>query len=335
MTTYELMTAMGFLHFEQEEVDVSVFEVGLGGRLDATNVIEPMVSVVTSISLDHTHLLGNTLEEIATETGGIIKDGIPVVLAPQRPEAARTLRAIASKRGAPLVEVGIDWRVHLLGASLEGQRIRFERVVESADGRPTAEEPMEVWLPLVGRHQLENAGAAYAALKILQERGWALTPETYRQGFSSVDWPGRFQVLAEEPNFVVDAAHNAYSARRLQQTVAEYFPERPVTLVFGASEDKDIEGMLKALTPAAQHVILTQAMHPRAADPSELRNMITGVEVEIRVPVRAAVERALAITARDGVVVATGSLFVVGEVLASWQDSSARRAILHFQGDLS
>lgn len=323
LTTYELMTALGFLHFQREEVEVGVFEVGLGGRLDSTNVIHPIVTVITSISYDHTHLLGDTIEEIAAEKGGIIKRGVPVVIAPQRPEAARILRAIAEERGAPIVEVGVHWSADLLEGSLDGQRIRFSPLESAVDGRGEPEQPLEVWTPLVGQHQVENAAAAYAALRTAEARGLALTREHCRRGFARVWWPGRFQVVASEPTLVVDAAHNGYSARRLQQTIAEYFPGRPLTVVFGASEDKDIEGMLAELAPAADRIICTQSVHPRAAEPEVVKDLLPGAKAEVIVPVRAAIERALETAPEDGVVLATGSLFVVGEVLDVWANSQA------------
>lgn len=319
ITTYELMTALAFLHFAQREIDIGVFEVGLGGRLDSTNVIDPLVSVITSISYDHTHLLGETLEEIAGEKGGIIKAGVPVVIAPQSRSVTEVLRRIAKKRGSHLVRAEQQWSATTIGSSTEGQRIILRPAAARGDGK-VAIEPIELWLPLLGRHQVENATVAYATIQELRRQGVELHPESVQEGYRSVEWPGRFQLMTPSPALIVDAAHNADSARRLRQALADYYPESPMTLVFGASSDKDIEGMLSELAPVAERIVFTQAVHPRAARPEELLTIAKslGTPAEAQVPVKEAVEGALETAPENGVIVVTGSLFVVGEVLAAW-----------------
>lgn len=313
ITTYELMTALGFMHLADQGVDYGVIEVGLGGRLDATNVLMPQVAVITSISLDHTHILGDTLAEIAAEKGGIIKPNVPVVVAPQKPEAGSTLRRIALERAAPLTDVGADWEVEGLDHSLEGQRFRLRPVGGS---RPWE----ELEIPLLGGHQLDNAVTAYAALQILRDRAEQLSDSAIRDGFKSVAWPGRFQVLRRSPAVVIDAAHNRDSAERLARAMLDYFGDRRVRLVIGASEDKDIRGMLAALVPNSAQVILTQAFHPRAADPAEMARIAAefGGDCEIVTPVIEAVQQAISAAESEEVVLVTGSLFVIGEVLAAW-----------------
>ncbi|MGA9533627.1 MAG: folylpolyglutamate synthase/dihydrofolate synthase family protein [Anaerolineales bacterium] len=323
ITTYELMTALGFMYLADQQVDFGVIEVGLGGRLDATNVLSPEVAIITSISLDHTHILGDTIAEIAAEKGGIIKPNIPVVIAPQRESAANTLRALASGRKAPLVDIGRDWEVKALEHSLAAQSFRLR----PRDGRS---DWVELTTPLLGAHQVDNAATAYVALQVLKRKAARLTEEAIHDGFRSVEWPGRFQVLRRSPTVVVDAAHNQDSARRLGRTIAEYFEGKHVWLVFGASEDKDIRGMLEALIPVADHVTLTKAFHPRAADPADMASIAEalGANITINTPVIEGVRDAIAAAKPDDVVLVTGSLFVVGEVLAGWDRTTTENLVI-------
>ncbi len=317
LTTYELITALGFLYFAEAEIDVAVVEVGLGGRLDATNVIAPAVTVITSISFDHMHLLGNSLAEIAREKAGIVKPGIPLISAPQPIEAAQAIEWIAAEQGAPLIRVGHDWRSLREQYDLEGQHIRIWPAASSAE----QSEPVHLFIPLHGRHQVVNASVAFAALEAAAAAGIPLDRQAIQDGFARTRWPGRFQVLQLKPALVADAAHNAESAARLRTAVDDYFPGAPSSLIFGASDDKDISGMLDELLPRMQRVILTQAVHPRAADPEALAAMVQarGVKPEIQVPVAAALDAALMTAGPDETIIAAGSLFVVGEVLAAWE----------------
>ncbi len=332
LTTYELITALGFLYFAEQEVELAVVEVGLGGRLDATNVLAPLVSVITSISYDHMHLLGETLPEIAAEKAGIIKPGVPVVVAPQQREAERVVREVAATRGAPLVEVGKDWLFAQGSRSLQGQAM----YVWSAEEQPLVDAyiascgdqewaPLRLNIPLLGYHQVVNAAVAYATLHELRERGVTIGLDAIRDGFREVHWPGRFQVLSTSPTVVVDAAHNRDSALKLRIALDDYFPGRPVALVFGASTDKDIAGMVAELAPRVRRVFVTQAVHPRAAEPGELTELARkyGLPVEEIVPVTGALARAVASAVPDEVILVTGSLFVAGEAVAAWQEMAA------------
>lgn len=316
ISTYELITALGFEHFARREVDVAVVEVGLGGRLDATNVLKPQVTAITSISLDHTQFLGESLAKIAGEKAGIIKPGVPVVSAPQRPPADRVIESIAERRTAPLLRVGRDWRFEALSHNLKGQRLRVQ------SGLDGGEVGHELNIPLLGEHQVENAAVASAVLHLLSERGLEVPLEAVRRGFEQVEWPGRFQILSTEPTLVVDCAHNQDSAFRLRQTLEAHFPDRRVQLVFGASEDKDIDGMLRALAPSVQRVYLTKAFHPRAAQPAALEEKAAEHGLDSRrVPnVMTAVSTAVSEAGPTDVVLVTGSLFVVGEVLSRWRE---------------
>ncbi len=201
LTTFELVTALGFMYFAHQQVEAAVIEVGLGGRLDATNLVQPLVTAITSISFDHTHLLGNTLGAIAGEKAGILKPGVPLVVAPQPEEARRVILVRAAEVGAPVTEIGVDWIVEPEAQDVSGQSLRLYR---TGDGR----SPVRLRMPLLGRHQLDNAAVAYAALDLAGDRGLPLSDRALREGFSEVDWPGRFQILRHDPSLVVDAAHN-------------------------------------------------------------------------------------------------------------------------------
>ncbi len=308
ITWFEVTTAMAFLYFAQQKVDAAVIEVGLGGRLDATNVVQPVVSVITSLSYDHMHLLGNSLADIAREKGGIIKHGVPVVSAPQPPEALDVLRSIAEERDAPFTLVGHDWLYEPLPPAGAG-----EDFLVAPLGQPL--QPYHV--SLVGEHQSLNATVALAALDHARQAGVPVQPEGIRAGFEAVDWPGRLEVLSREPLIIADAAHNAASARRLRATLEARFWRQPMALVFGASADKDIAGMFAALLPVTDMLIVTEAAHPRAIAAEELEALAVqqgyAGPIERVHGVAAAMARAVKRVGPAGLVCTTGSLFVVGE----------------------
>lgn len=308
ITWFEVTTAMAFLYFAQRQVEAAVIEVGLGGRLDATNVVQPAVSVITSLSYDHMHLLGNSLAAIAREKGGIIKAGVPVVSAPQPPEALDVLRGIAQERGAPFTLVGHDWLYEPLPPSDAGEHFL---------AAPAAQPMQPYHVSLVGEHQALNATVALAALAHVREAGVPLTDAGIRAGFAAVDWPGRLEVLSREPLLIADAAHNAASARRLRATLEARFWRQPMALVFGASADKDITGMFDALLPLADVLIVTEAAHPRAIAAEELEALALqqgySGPIERVIGVAAAMARAVEHVGPQGLVCTTGSLFVVGE----------------------
>jgi dihydrofolate synthase/folylpolyglutamate synthase len=231
LTAFELITATAFVYFARRRLDFAVIEVGLGGRLDATNVIMPLASAITSLSYDHMHLLGNTLAEIAGEKAGIIKPGVPVICAPQNPEALAVIERVAAERGAPLSVIGRDWLFSVEEYSLEGQSFTV-RPAENVNGSA----PARLRIPLLGSFQAENGAVAYVALQSLRGQGLAIPEEAIIAGFAGVEWPGRFEVLSQgTPPLVADCAHNGESAARLAEALEDYFPGRPVTLVFGAS----------------------------------------------------------------------------------------------------
>jgi dihydrofolate synthase/folylpolyglutamate synthase len=333
LTTYEIVTAVAFAHFARAGVQAASIEVGLGGRLDATNVLHPVVSVITSLSYDHTHLLGDRLSDIAREKAGIIKPGVPVVSAPQQHEAERVIEEVARAQGSPLVRVGHDWLYAPGWHDLDGQALHvwsakeqplMDAFVESAGGEEWV--PPRFDLPLLGHHQVVNGAVAYAALQVARERGLAISEEAIREGFRTVRWLGRFQILSRAPMIVIDSAHNRDSALKLRIALDDYFPGQPVTLIFGASADKDIEGMFLELAPRVSRVIVTQAVHPRAAEPAEVVALAHqhGLRTEVVSPVRAALETAIGRARPNEVILSAGSLFVSAEILSAWDEIAAR-----------
>ncbi len=309
ITWFEVTTALAFLFFAQQEVDVAVIEVGLGGRLDATNVVVPVVSVITSLSYDHTYLLGDSLASIAREKGGIIKPGVPAVSAPQPPEALEVLAEIAADVGAPLTLVGRDWLYTPGTSTRDGQTF-----IAGPAG-----SPHEVYrTALTGEHQALNATVALAALEWVRRAGLVVPDEAVRDGFRTVDWPGRLEVVLRSPLLVLDAAHNGASAQFLAASLNDLFPQQPFALIFGASADKDVEGMFDALLPLADYLVAAQAVHPRALSVEEIaaRALAKGYARPIvKAPAaQAALEVASDLVGPNGLICTTGSLFIVGEM---------------------
>lgn len=312
ITAYELQTALAFMHFARQHTTANVIEVGMGGRLDSTNVVTPVVAVITAISLDHTYVLGDTLAAIAREKGGIIKPGIPVVSAPQAAEATTVLHEIATQRAAPLTEVGRDVTVERQGHTLSGQSLTI---------RYRDEPPQEIRIRLLGPHQAENAATAYAALRVADTAGLTVPPEAIRTGFAAAEWPGRFEILQSQPPLILDGAHNRASAQALLHTLREHFPGQPLALLFGASEDKDIPGMFAELLPETRWLLLMRAEHPRAADSEKLLALAAPYHVDTIAisEIPNALEKALQLAGNGGVALATGSLYPLGAVRAAWR----------------
>jgi dihydrofolate synthase / folylpolyglutamate synthase len=313
LTTFEATQAIAFDFFQAQRVEWAVVEVGLGGRLDTTNVIQPVASVITSISYDHMLVLGDTLSAIATEKAGIIKPHTPVVSAPQPEEALAVIRRAAADSGAPLTVVGQDWTLELQAADWEGQLFS----VTGPQGTLR-----DLFIPLLGPHQLVNATIAVATLAVLQENGLDLDEAELRAGLRTVSWPARLEILSRAPLLVVDGAHNGESMQRLVEALADLFPGRRRVVLFAALADKDLPRMFAALLPHVQEAILTRTHHPRAADPEQLAHQIEryGTPVAIAPDVPAALEQALELAGPEGIVVATGSLATAAAVREAWAE---------------
>jgi len=316
LTTFELLTALGFSYFKLKGADFQVLEVGMGGKFDATNVIVPEVCIITSISLDHTEVLGKTVAEVAGEKTGIIKPGSTVVISPQPEGAARVIEEVCLDRGAGLVRVGSDVTWRSLGFD-------YGRQLFQVKGRLSS---YELSIPLLGQHQLENAAVAVAALEVLMERGFNISTGDVVNGLAEVDWPGRLQILSRRPLLLVDGAHNPDAARKLRQFLGQYFglgdrSRRPdferAVLVTGLSLDKDVAGIVSELASLFDEVIVTRSRHPRSLAPSSISAEFGrhGAEVRAAEDVPTALTLALEAAGARGFICVAGSLFVVAEAI--------------------
>ena len=319
---FEMLTAIAFEYFARERVNIAVLEVGMGGRLDATNVVAPLVSVITDISLDHQKFLGDTITEIAREKAGIIRAGCPVVTLPQTPEANDVLGHAILDLGARAINavpcvppVSPNSAQYLLPSTQEkaGYIARYPLQVLGQE--------ITVETPLVGRHQLRNVALAIAAAQELsREKFPTITAQTIEQGIRETHWPGRFQVLpatADHPEIVFDVAHNPAGAWALRSTLSATYEERPLVFVFGAMRDKAVSEIAEILFPLADRVVATHVENPRAATPAEIREAARRVSVEIdEAPdVPAALAKAREAAGTRGLVVVTGSIYIVGEAM--------------------
>ncbi len=325
VTTFEAATALAFLFFAERLIDWAVVEVGLGGRLDATNVITPEVSVITSLSYDHTQWLGQTLPEIATEKAGIIKYGVPVVSQAQPLEAATVLERIAHERNAPLVMLGRHWRWTPGQTSLDKQTFQVKQVARVRSKENPFVNELEGWyeIPLLGKHQLDNATAVIATMDVLRARDTTLevSARAIRDGLRLTYWPGRFEVLRADPPVVADGAHNVDSANKLAATLAEVFPGRRWVAVFGCYKDKDAEGMFKALAGRVTRWILTQVDNPRATPVERLMELASAQNLRFAALPRVADAMDAAINSNEPVCV-TGSVALTGAARAVWAERS-------------
>lgn len=310
LSVFELMTALAFDYFARSGVQVAVVEVGIGGRLDATNVITPRVSVLTSISYDHMSVLGDTLTKIAGEKAGIIKPGIPVVSAPQVDEALAVFDRVARERNAPLSLVGRDWKWEPVEQNLDHQDFNFI----AQDGRSIT--GLRLFLP--GVHQLTNATTAIAASMIQAEDRAPISEGAIRKGVARARWPGRFEILERSPYLVVDGAHNGDSARRLVATLNALLPDAKTLWVIGTSSDKDVGVIFDELASRSTRAIITRSHHPRAADPNELARIAKdhGLVPVVAAEMAEALDIARRRTDPTDAIVVTGSLFVVADARA-------------------
>lgn len=315
--TYEVATALMFLAFSRARVAQAVVEVGLGGRLDATNVVEPLVTVITSISYDHMQVLGNTLGEIAGEKAGIVKPGVPLVTSAQAPEALAVIERVCAERAAPLIRVGPEGAAncayrYTVGAA-DGERQTFDVVTPTGEYRG-------VELGLLGAHQIENATAAIAVADQLRERGVMIGEEAMRRGLHDVRWQARLQVVRREPWVVIDGAHNADSFAKLFAALRRHFAYERLLLVIGVMADKDLAGIAAEVAHAQPaHIYTTAADYPRAAVPDVLALVmhqdVPGVPVEAIGGSGAALDAASRAAGPRDLVVVAGSLYLAGEAL--------------------
>jgi dihydrofolate synthase / folylpolyglutamate synthase len=307
LTVFEILTALCFAWFAERGCQFQVMEVGMGGRFDATNVIQPEVCFLTAISLDHTEVLGDNLTKIATEKAGIIKPGCTVISHPQKEEADKVIRDTCRGKGVNLVRVGKDVIVKSLSHDLEHQELE----VTGRLGR------YQVSIPLLGQYQLDNTAAAVAGIEILLEKGFKISKDQLSKGLGNVDFPGRMQIIHHRPFVVVDGGHNPGAALSLKRAIVEYFKPDNAILVIGVSNDKDIAGIVKELAPVFNRVITTRANNPRSTRPEVLAAEFVkhGIEAKVTESISQALTEAMATAQDSALICATGSLFVVGETL--------------------
>jgi dihydrofolate synthase/folylpolyglutamate synthase len=313
LTTFEILTAAVFTYFRRNSVDLQVLEAGLGGRLDATNIVEPDICVITSISLDHTEVLGDTVKKIAIEKTGIIKPGCIVINHPQVKEAAEIIRETCKKQGAELLQLGEDITWERTGGDLSHQSL----TVKTGCGE------YEVTIPLLGDYQLENAAAAVAVIEALRGTGIHVIEEAIKRGLSRVNWPGRIQILSSTPMIVADGAHNRDSMKKLIEAVKENFTYHTCFVIFGTSCDKDIDGMATEILSLSDRVVVTSSSHPRSAAVSSLIEGFAGhgVRVDVANSVHDAISKVIAYTGGDDLILVTGSIFIVAEAI---EETSAK-----------
>ncbi len=311
ITTFEVMTALAFAWFAAQRVEWAVVEVGLGGRLDATNVLKPAVVSITSISLDHTAILGDTHAKIAAEKAGIIKPGVPVISAPQSDEALSVIQATCQQQGAPLTLVGRDWTWRLEQATLAGQAFSVIHGDHLLPG---------LWIPLLGEYQVVNATTAIALVTALTGAGTQVGEEAIRAGLRSVHWPGRLEILGRAPFVIADSAHNGDSAQKLMAALKTYFPFRRLIVILGASLDHVTPELLTALLAEADLAIATRSRHPRAAQPAQLQARAgeLGFHLHPSETVAEALNLALAQADSTDLICCTGSVFVAAEAREAW-----------------
>ncbi len=303
ITYFEFLTAVAFLYFRQKCVDVAVMEVGMGGRLDATNVVTPLVSVISNISHDHEEYLGNRLEDIAWEKGGIIKDGGVCITAVKQKRICEFLEDICRKRGAELYRVGGEIKVDICGNgsfSYSSIRKRYRDLV----------------CPLKGRHQIENAALAVGVIECMAMKGFEVDDDAVLEGIRDVQWEGRLEILQHAPMVLVDGAHNAAGATVLSKALREEFAYRKLILVFGVLKDKDYKTMLKKLVPLADLLIVTGPDTVRTLPPEALIRAARSYRKRIEVVGNSceALKRALSMADQDDLICVTGSLYLVGEI---------------------
>lgn len=326
VTTFEFLTAMCFCYFVEKDVEVAVVEVGLGGTLDATNLIEqPLVSVITPISLEHTQVLGDTVAEIAADKAGIIKSGVPAVAAPQPEDAGTVLERAAANRRADLFRSDRMWRWERHELSLDGQT--FTLVADA----PDVASHEALFVPLLGRHQLSNATTAVTALHVMQKvYGIAWSEDALRRGLAQVEWPARMEVLDRAPLVLADGAHNGASAQVLRDALDELVAEGIVAwdrcwLLLAVLGDKDVSAIVTPLVPLVDGIVVSQTHHPRARPAADLAEQVgaavdesASVPIEIRASVADAVATALERVGTTGALLATGSLVTAAEVRAAF-----------------
>lgn len=312
-TYFECITAMAFEYFAMQRIEFGVFEVGLGGRLDATNILRPALSIITRIDFDHENFLGHSLREIASEKAGILKPGVPVVVAEQQREANATILQRARELACPIVDTAGEYRL-IPELARDGS---FSAVVVENESRWS----LKIAPGLRGRFQLQNALSALAAARLLQKQGFRITDQAIADGIAGTEWPGRIEKLQSAPDIYLDGAHNPSAARELADFVALNFAGRKIFLLYGALRDKAVDEVAGLLFPLAEEVIFTQPRTSRAISAAQLAEIAAHHAARSRIIPDAehALHYALSAARREDVIFVTGSLYLVGQLRHYWK----------------
>lgn len=356
-TFFEFVTAMALLYFYREKVDLAIMEVGLGGRLDSTNVIEPLITVITTISLEHQEYLGKTLEKITLEKAGIIKPRVPLVTGVEQKKVQHLIDKVCHEKQAPMLLAGRDFKTRKIGqgkfsyfgvpkgefgvwrsAFVEERELILDtdfskmefgkqnhREKSPNTERRTPNVYSSLRLALLGDHQIRNAGLALTVIDCLEKK-FPVNEEAIREGLSKVAWPGRMEVLSERPWIVLDGAHNPGAMKTLVQNLPRVFLYKRLLLIIGMMRDKDIEQTFKYVIPESDIVFLTRAEYDRSADPETLRPFVEGESLPFRISndIPTAIQRARQEAEPEDLILITGSLFIVGEARAWWEKEGLR-----------
>jgi len=330
-TYFEILTALGFEHFRQERVEWAVVEVGLGGRLDSTNVLLPECCVVTPIGFDHTDKLGTDIESIAAEKAGIMKPGVPLVLGTQKYAGAlEVLRERAEACGCTWWEVGREVRV-VAREPVSAYRESDDKAGWRFSLQTPHSQYIDLFVPFLGVHQVENCATAIAALELLKQAGrLRISPVHIHSGIAAARWPARIEVLQKQPLLILDSAHTVESVEALVAALQVHFPGRAPIMVFGCSQDKNLAGMLRVLRQYCRGLTATQADSPRAVPADRIARTARECGIETPkaiVPAPKAVRETLRLAGRDDMVCVTGSFFIAGEVRADWMQRHGKQAV--------
>lgn len=309
-TEFEIITCAGFLYFEREKVDFVIVEVGLGGRLDSTNVIEPILSIIGSISLDHMNILGDTLEKIAFEKGGIIKNNTKVILYPQIDSVTEVIEKICDEKNSPLVKVKRNDATFLEVKEDEDGKIIQSLIVN------TAKDSYRVSLALLGVHQIQNCNVVINSCEALMNMGVKITKESILNGLKEVKWPGRMEIMRKNPLVVLDGAHNIDGIKKLSESIDKYFKYKNMILILGILADKQVEEMINVICPKASRVIAVTPNSERAELCEDLKDKIISYNenCESEIDYKEAYKRALEYCESDDILVISGSLYMVGDM---------------------
>ena len=327
-TYFEITTAMAIKYFQQENVDIVILEVGMGGRFDATNVVTPVLSIINDISLDHMEYLGDSIEKIAYEKAGIIKENVPVIVGDLSLNASEVIGTTAMEKNADIFVLGKDFHYELKSADRKGLLVNvklsegcftlFEKEYLPLDEMKT--DYSNVIVPLLGEFQAKNTAMAIAALIMLRQYDLEISYDAIYQGIAEVKWPARIQVMQEHPTVILDSSHNLKSIQNLIDTLKKYFDYRELILVIGVVSDKDRMPMIEALTALKPHVVAVKPETPRALDPGVLQQDFNkyGIGVDVVPDILEGVKHALDLAKPEDLVVITGSFYTAGTAMEHW-----------------